>query len=127
MDRFLPQVVGILTQEALNQFCQRYGISGGYVRTSAKKDIGLDQLLAAIRSNIPWDGMTTTVTTVTFKRIKDYVLSLKEQPDRANVLVSPTKLRIQLEAAWQAGTSPFDEVQNDGERPDWQFTDAAAP
>jgi small GTP-binding protein len=122
----------ILTQDELAQFCQRYGISGGYVRTSAKENIGLDQLLAVLRSNIPWEGMTTTVTTVTFKRIKDYVLSLKEQPDRANVLVSPAELREQLEAAWQAEASPFDApstssgqgVQDDGERADWQFTDA---
>ncbi len=41
--------------------------------------------------------MTATVTTVTFKRIKDYVLSLKEQTERKNVLVSPKELRNLLE------------------------------
>ncbi len=40
--------------------------------------------------------MTTTVTTVTFKRIKDYVLGLKEKPDRKGVLVRPIELREQL-------------------------------
>jgi small GTP-binding protein len=88
----------VLTQEELEQFCQRYGISGGYLSTSAKKDIGLDELMAVLQSQIPWDEMTTTVTTITFKRIKDYVLSLKEQPDRENVLVDATELRQQLQA-----------------------------
>ena len=32
------------------------------------------------------------MTTVTFKRIKDYVLALKEKPDREGVLVSPVRL-----------------------------------
>ena len=113
----------ILTQDELAQFCRRYGISGGYVGTSAKQDIGLDQLLTVLQSNIPWEGMTTTVTTITFKRIKDYVLSLKEQADRVNVLVSPAELRQQLETAWQTGASPFDEVQDDEERAEWHFTD----
>ena len=36
--------------------------------------------------------MTATVTTVTFKRIKDYVLSLKEKTERKRVLVSPVEL-----------------------------------
>ena len=97
-----------LSQDYLAQFCQRYGISGGYISTSAKKEIGLDQLMEILKAQIPWEAMTTTVTTVTFKRIKDYVLALKEKPDRKGVLVRPTALRQQLQAT----------------DPDWQFTDA---
>jgi len=52
--------------------------------------------------------MTTTVTTVTFKRIKDYVLALKEQTDRQHVLVTPDELRQQLQES----------------DPDWNFTHA---
>src|SRR5688572_24320776 len=52
--------------------------------------------------------MTATVTSVTFKRIKDYVLVLKEKPDRKAVLVSPLALREQLQAT----------------DPEWRFTDA---
>ena len=96
-----------LSQQEFDQFCQRYGISGGYVSTSAKRGDGLDALLDRLRVQIPWDKMTATVTTVTFKRIKDYVLTLKEKPDRKGVLVRPTELRRQLQAT----------------DPDWQFTD----
>ena len=54
---------------------------------------GLEALLEKLKAQIPWEEMTATVTTVTFKRIKDYVLSLKEKTDRKGVLVSPKELR----------------------------------
>ena len=97
-----------LSQQELDQFCQRYGIRGGYISTSAKSSEGLEALLSTLKAQIPWEEMTTTVTTVTFKRIKDYVLALKEKPDRVGVLVGPLALREQLEATDQ----------------DWSFTDA---
>jgi small GTP-binding protein len=104
VDRGAPAI----SQQELDQFCQRYGIRGGYISTSAKSEEGLEALLETLKAQIPWDEMTATVTTVTFKRIKDYVLALKEKPDREGVLVSPTALREQLQAS--------DE--------DWRFSDA---
>lgn len=104
VDRGAPTV----SQQELEQFCQRYGIRGGYISTSALHGEGLDALLETLKAQIPWDEMTATVTTVTFKRIKDHVLALKEQPDRKGVLVSPLVLREQLQAT--------DE--------DWHFTEA---
>jgi small GTP-binding protein len=97
-----------LSHQDLDQFCQRYGIRGGYISTSALKGEGLDTLLDTLKAQIPWEAMTATVTTVTFKRIKDYVLALKEQPDRQGVLVSPSALCEHLQAT----------------DPDWRFTDA---
>jgi small GTP-binding protein len=88
-----------LSQQELDQFCQQHGIRGGYLSTSASSGEGLDALLVTLKTQIPWDKMTATVTTVTFKRIKDYVLSLKERTDRKGVLVSPVELRTLLEAA----------------------------
>ena len=104
VDRGVPAV----PQQELDQFCQRYGIRGGYISTSALKGEGLDTLLETLKTQIPWDEMTATVTTVTFKRIKDYVLALKEKPDRKGVLVSPLALREQLQATDKG----------------WRFTDA---
>ena len=97
----------VLSQQELEQFCQHYGISGGYISTSAMVGTGLDELLEIVKSQIPWEQMTATTTTTTFKRIKEYVLKLKEMPDRKGVLVRPAGLRQQLEAA----------------DPEWQFTD----
>ncbi len=86
-----------LSQAELEQFCQRYAICGGYVSTSALSGEGLEALLEKLKAQIPWEQMTATVTTVTFKRIKDYVLALKEKPERQGVLVNPAELRVQLE------------------------------
>jgi len=93
-----------LTLEDLEAFCRERGISG-YLSTSAKEGWGLEELIRRMKELIPWEDKPATVTTVTFKRIKDYVLKLKEsQP----VIVGPPELRQQLE-------------QTDA---DWQFTDA---
>jgi small GTP-binding protein len=96
-----------LAQQELDQFCQRYGIRGGYISTSAVSGEGLDTLLNTLKAQIPWEEMTATVTTVTFKRIKDFVLALKEQPGRGDVLLSPSALHRQLQAS----------------DPGWEFTD----
>jgi len=104
VDRGAPAV----SQQELDQFCQRYGIRGGYISTSAYSGEGLSDLLTRLKAQIPWDEMTATVTTVTFKRIKEYILALKEKPDRKDVLVSPLLLREQLQAIDL----------------DWRFTDA---
>lgn len=104
VDRGAPAI----SRQELDQFCQRHGIRGGYINTSALKGEGLDALLEILKAQIPWDEMTATVTTVTFKRIKDYVLALKEKPDRKGVLVNPLSLREQLQVIDK----------------DWSFTDA---
>ena len=76
--------------------------------TSAKEGTGLAELMETLKAQIPWEEMTATVTTLTFKRVKEYVLEMKEQTERNNVLVHPDELRAQLEAT----------------DADWQFTDA---
>ena len=95
-----------MSQHELEQFCQRYGIRGGYISTSARKGEGLDALLEILKAQIPWEEMTATVTTVTFKRIKDHVLALKEKPNRKGVLVSPLTLRKQFRKTIRPGASP---------------------
>lgn len=102
-----------LSQAELDQFCQRYGITGGYISTSAMEGLGLEDLLEIVKAQIPWDDMTATVTTITFKRIKDYVLSLKENTDRKGVLVGPAELRALIEASEISETSEA-----------WEFSDA---
>ena len=111
-----------LSQQELDQFCQRYGIQGGYLSTSAMSGEGLDALLEKLKAQIPWEEMTATVTTVTFKRIKDYVLSLKEKTDRKGVLVSPEELRALLEADDRRQTT--DDMVNGQSSTVWTFTDA---
>ena len=98
----------VLSQQELAKFCQRYSISGGYLSTSAKTGEGLEQLLTILKEQIAWGEMTTTVTTRTFKRIKDFVLTLKEEVNQEHFLVNPDELRQHLQSADEA----------------WRFTDA---
>jgi GTPase SAR1 family protein len=86
-----------LTRAELDQFCRDRRIGGGFVETSAAKDIGLDELLARMKAQIPWDRKTAVTTTATFKRIKDFVLSLKEARNGQRVIVTPPELRALLE------------------------------
>lgn len=81
----------------LQEYCRQNGISGGYIATSAKDNEGIDILIDRMRREITWEAKTATVTTTTFKRIKDYVLSLKEKRKRRNVIVKPKELRAKLE------------------------------
>ena len=97
-----------LTTDEIKAYCERNGITGGFIPTSAKEGDGLSDLLEKLEDQIPWDEMTTTVTTVTFKKIKEFVLALKEKTDRRNVLIQPDELREQLQATDK----------------DWEFTDA---
>jgi WD40 repeat protein/GTPase SAR1 family protein len=91
----------------IESFCQARGITGSYTGTSARTGQGLDKLIARMKEQIAWDEMTTTVTTATFKRIKEYVLGLKEDPNREIVLTDPAGLRAQLQAT----------------DPSWEFSD----
>jgi small GTP-binding protein len=96
-----------LTQEELSAFCRRNHIAGP-VNTSAFTGAGVPELIEQMRAMIPWDDKAATVTTTTFKRIKDYVLGLKESETEGQAIVAPEELRARLQ-----GTDAT-----------WSFTDA---
>jgi small GTP-binding protein len=95
-----------LTPEELKAFCQRHGIVGP-IATSAATGLGMTELVERMKSLIPWEDKAATVTTTTFKRIKDYVLGLKGAAD-SQIIVTPEELRGRLKAT----------------DADWHFTDA---
>jgi len=97
----------ILTKKELEDFCHQHGISGGFIATSAKTGLGVPDLIKQIKTQIPWEDMPDTVTTTTFKRIKEYVLSMKENETQQDVLVSRQLLFKRLEV----------------EYPDWKFSE----
>jgi small GTP-binding protein len=96
-----------LTPEELDAFCQRHSIVGP-ITTSALTGVGIAELVEHMKSLISWEHKAATVTTTTFKRIKDYVLHLKEGNPQGHTIVTPGELRCRLEAI----------------EADWQFTDA---
>ncbi|MDB6118056.1 MAG: repeat-containing protein [Verrucomicrobiaceae bacterium] len=92
-----------LTVAELDAFCQQRGLSG-YYRTSAKAGEGLAELVARMQQLIPWETKPATTTTQTFKRVKDFVLGLKEQADGGPIAVRwPTlrELLARTDAAWE--------------------------
>jgi small GTP-binding protein len=101
-DRGTPR----LTSEELEEFCDNRLLSG-YLRTSAKAGEGIEDLLKRMKRLIPWDEKPATVTTETFKRIKDYVLVLKENRRRRKIILRPDELRERLMKS----------------KKKWQFTD----
>lgn len=90
-DRGTPR----LTLEELAAYCKRCGIAA-YLATSAKGGEGIDQLISEMQNLIPWDDKAATVTTETFKRIKDFVLDLKVSGRRRKVILTPEELRQRL-------------------------------
>jgi small GTP-binding protein len=96
-----------MTPEELKAFCQKHGIVGP-IATSAATGLGLSELVERMKSLIPWEEKAATVTTTTFKRIKDYVLGLKEAKSSGQAIVTPEELRGRLKAS----------------DADWRFTDA---
>jgi len=96
-----------LTPEELSAFCQKHGIVGP-ITTSAATGLGMAELVERMKSLIPWEDKAATVTTTTFKRIKDYVLGLKGADADGQTIVTLEQLRSRLEAT----------------DADWRFTDA---
>jgi small GTP-binding protein len=85
-----------LTQEELDAFCRKRGIKA-YLPTSAKSGEGIEELIQQMQDLIPWDDKPATITTETFKRIKDFVLNLKEDSRLMEVILMPEELRQRLE------------------------------
>ena len=86
-----------MVDSEIDAFCAAQGITGGYVGTSAASGQGLDELVARLAREIPWDAMPATVTTTTFKRIKDFIRDLKAEGSNAAVPLRPAELRALLD------------------------------
>jgi small GTP-binding protein len=96
----------VISGQELREFCRQRGITGGYIGTSARTGEGIEQLVETVRQMIPWQDVTATITTTTFKRIKDFVLALKEETGRRALLADADQLRRELMAAdpgWSFG------------------------
>ena len=83
----------ILTDDELAAFCKRQGIAGGWISTSARENHGLEELLTRMKQAIPWDDKPVITTDVVFKQIKDFVLALKENRKRRQIIFTTTELR----------------------------------
>lgn len=104
-DRGAPR----LTTEEIKTFCAERGITG-YVVTSALRGDGLDELVGQMRAAIRWDERPTTVTTQTFKRIKKFVLELREASSQKKTILSFAEIRACVEREYPAVEFTDDEL-----------------
>jgi small GTP-binding protein len=86
-----------LTEDELKAFSEKHGVVGP-IPISAATGEGIDELVERMKSLIPWDKKPAIVTTATFKRIKDYVLGLKEAQSQRKTIVRADELRSSLQA-----------------------------
>ncbi|HEX5727750.1 MAG TPA: GTP-binding protein, partial [Longimicrobiaceae bacterium] len=99
-----------LTGEELETFCRQHGIAA-HVRTSARTGEGLEALVERMKALVPWDQKPATVTTATFKRIKDYVLGLKEVETERRTVVDLAELSRRLRETDPRWSFADDEVE----------------
>lgn len=81
-----------MTADELAGYCARNGITTAPIETSALTGRGLSTLIAAMRDAVDWQAKPATVTTSTFKWIKDTVLGFKEQGRHSQVIFTPAEL-----------------------------------
>jgi GTPase SAR1 family protein len=99
-----------LTHEELSAYVQRRNLLG-WMYTSAYTGDGLPELIAKIQQSIDWNRKPATITTTTFKNIKDYVLRLKENTRRnKKVILTAAELRTRLQRAHKRWKFSDDEM-----------------
>ena len=94
----------VVPRTDLDRLCEQHSVSGGYLSVSAKTELGIPELKARIVEQIAWQEMTPSITTATFKRIKEYVLALKEaskngEGNQKGILISHAELQARLKEA----------------------------
>lgn len=86
-----------LTHEDIVAYCQQHHIQGGYVAISAETGLGIADLKERIKAQLSQVNTTRTSTTIIFKHVKDYIISLKDQGESTTVLINSDELCAQLE------------------------------
>jgi hypothetical protein len=97
-----------LTNDEIESFCRNRGLAG-FISTSALQGEGVQTLVDKMQELIKWEDKPATVTTKTFKDIKNHVLKLKESRRRTKVIYSPAELLKRLELA--TNSSSVEEVE----------------
>jgi WD40 repeat protein len=87
-----------LDEEEARLLCQRLGVTGGYIATSASTRQGLDQLLNQIRALLPWQDISQQVDWALFERARSYMESLKAQAETAPLLLALPHLAQEMES-----------------------------
>ena len=80
----------------------------GFLETSAKRNLGCEELRQAILDAIPWDELPCRTTELLFKRLKEEIIALK---DKGPVLMRFNELRETLQLRLSGKLVRFDDKQ----------------
>lgn len=98
-----------LTKEELADFADRCGLAGPFY-TSALSGEGVDDVVAWLSATIPWDRKPATITSSSFKKIKDLALVIKERLHQGGkAILTTADLRDVLERE-KRSKFPIDEI-----------------
>jgi hypothetical protein len=78
----------------MKRLVKEYSFLGPLRETSAKKNLGCEELRQAILEAIPWGELPCRTTEVLFKRLKEEIIALK---DEGRVLMRFNELRETLQ------------------------------
>jgi small GTP-binding protein len=94
----------------VEKFASERGFSGRLLETSALTGAGCDELKQAIQQNIDWQSIPWRSSPLVFKRLKDEIISLK---DEGRVLMRFNELRdaLRLRLAGQGGEFKDEELK----------------
>lgn len=76
----------------------------GFLETSAKQNLGCEELKQAILDTIPWDELPCLTTKVLFKQLKEEIIALK---DEGRVLLRFNELRETMQLRLSNGIKRF--------------------
>jgi GTPase SAR1 family protein/tricorn protease-like protein/uncharacterized CHY-type Zn-finger protein len=91
-------------------FAKERGFAG-YLETSAKENVGCEELKAAIVDLIDWDQMTKRTSPALFKRLKEEIVRLKEE---GRTLMRFNELREALVLRMSGRMGPLSRQDDDG-------------
>ena len=84
-----------MSRGQVETFAKERGFAG-YLETSAKENVGCEELKTAIIDLIDWDQMTKRTSPALFKRLKEEIVRLKEE---GRVLIKLSQVENEGEAA----------------------------
>jgi len=100
----------MISRGLIDQFCQDHQF-GSYIETSAQTGLGCDELARAIVGHIDWDAIPYTVSSNTFRNLKEVIVRIKDRtyirpngakkPTPAPVFLSSEALARMVSTEWK--------------------------
>lgn len=98
-----------VSKAKVEEFAAEHGFAR-YVETSAKENVGCEELKKAIIDSIDWDHIAARTSPALFKRLKEEIVRLKDE-DRALMRFNELRDALRLRLAGEDGRFSDDELK----------------